>query len=199
MKEEESLSEIESMRLINEMISKAKSSYITTGAASLVWGALIVFCSLLTWLQIHLNYFFVVDVWLLTIVAVIFQVYFSVKESKQRNFVAHDETINTYVWSAFGICIFLLSFYSSKFGNNGQSISSLFMLLYGIPTFITGGVYKFKPMIAGGIICWALSIISMFTDTEIDMLLMAASGLFAWLIPGIILWRKYQKKRAANV
>jgi len=197
--EEENLGEMESLRLINEMISKAKSSYVTTGAASMVWGALIVLCSLLTWLQIQLNNFFSVDIWLLTVVAVIFQVYFSIKERKQRNFVAHDETITTYVWTAFGICIFLLSFYSSKFGNSGQSINSLFMLLYGIPTFITGGVYKYKPMIAGGIICWGLCIISMFTDSTTDLLLMAASGLFAWLIPGIILWRRYQKKRTADV
>ncbi len=199
MNEEENLSEMESLRLINEMISKAKSSFVTTGAASMVWGALIVFCSLLTWLQIYLNYFFFVDVWSLTLVAVFFQVYFSIRERKLRNFLAHDETITTYVWSAFGICIFLLSFYNSKFGNNDQSISSLFMLLYGIPTFITGGVYKNKPMIAGGILCWGLCIISMFTENTTDMLLMAASGLFAWLIPGIILWSSYQKKRAANV
>ncbi len=198
-KEEDTLSEMDSLRLINEMISKAKSSYVTTGAASMVWGALIVFCSLSTWFQIHFNNFFVVDIWSLTLVAVVFQVYFSVKERKQRKFVSHDETITTYVWSAFGICIFLLSFYNSKFGNSGQSVSSLFMLLYGIPTFITGGVYRYKPMIVGGIICWGLCIISMFTDSATDMLLMAASGLFAWLIPGIILWRRYQKKRVANV
>lgn len=197
--EEENLSEMESLRLINEMISKAKSSYVTTGAASMVWGALIVLCSLLTWLQIKLNYFFTVDVWLFTLVAVTFQVYFSIRERKRRNFIAHDETITTYVWSAFGICIFLLSFYGSKFGNNGQSINSLFMHLCGIPTFITGGVYKYKPMIVGGIICWILCVISMFTDNPVDMLLMAASGLFAWLIPGIILWRRYQTKRAASV
>lgn len=199
MNEEENMSEKESLLLINEMISKAKSSYVTTGAASVVWGALIVFCSLFTWLEIHFAYFIAVDIWLLTLVAVVFQVYFSVKEKKQRKFVAHDETITTYIWSAFGICIFLLSFYNSKFGNNGQSVSSLFMLLYGIPTFITGGLYKYKPMIVGGIVCWCLCIISMFTNNATDLLLMAASGLFAWLIPGIILWRKYQKKRVENV
>jgi hypothetical protein len=73
------------------------------------------------------------------------------------------------------------------------------MLLYGIPTFITGGVFKFRPMIFGGIICWVLAMVSMYTGVETDMLLMAACGLFAWLIPGIILWRRHKKQQACHV
>jgi hypothetical protein len=68
--------------------------------------------------------------------------------------------------------------------------------MYGIPTFITGGVFKFKPMIFGGLICWVLAIASMYTDIAVDMLFMAACGLFAWLIPGIILWRRYKKQQS---
>lgn len=177
------------------MISKAKRSYITTGAASIVWGILIITCSLLTWVQIYLNHFFGFDVWLLLFVAVIFQVYFSIKERRKRKFTGHDEQTMTYVWTTFGICIFILSFYNGKFGSNVHSSTSLFMLLYGIPTFITGGVYKFKPMIIGGLVCWGLSIISMFTEVATDMLFMAACGLFAWLIPGIILWKRYKKQQ----
>ena len=73
------------------------------------------------------------------------------------------------------------------------------MMLFGIPTFIIGGMSNFKPMIFGGIFCWVMSIVSMHTSAEIDVLLMAACGLFAWLIPGIVLWGRYKKSVAANV
>jgi hypothetical protein len=73
------------------------------------------------------------------------------------------------------------------------------MMLYAFPTFVIGGMQKFKPMILGGIFCWVASIISIYTNVEIDLLLMAACGLIAWLIPGIILWRSYKKNQAANV
>ncbi len=197
MQQEKELTQQESLRLINEMIGKAKKSYVTKGIASMVWGVLIVLFSLLTWAQLQYKFVLGFDVWLLVFVAVIPQIYFSVKEKKQKQFTGHDELTMRYLWSTFGICIFILSFYNSKFG--GDETTTLYMMLYGIPTFITGGIFKFKPMIFGGLICWALSVLSIFTPLKTDMLFMAACGLFAWLIPGIILWNKYQKQKARNV
>lgn len=191
------LSGDESMKLINEMIGKAKQSYVSKGIASMVWGTLIVICSLLTWAQVQYNFSLGFDIWLLVFFAVVPQIYFSIKEKKQRTFVGHNEAIMGYLWTAFGICIFILTLYGNKVGAN--SSASLFMMLYGIPTFITGGVFKFKPMIWGGLICWGLSVGSMFTPFATDMLFMAACGLFAWLLPGMICWNNYKKQQSCNV
>jgi hypothetical protein len=195
---ENKMTEQESFRLINEMIGKAKKSYVTKGAASMVWGVLIIFCSLVSWSQAHFKYDLNFDIWLLALLALIPQLYFSIKERRSKKFTAYDEVTAGYIWMAFGVSIFILSLYFSHQPQGGQS-SSLVMMLYAIPTFITGGLCKFKPMIIGGIICWAASIISIFTSTEIDLLLMAACGLFAWLVPGIILWNRYKKQQAADV
>ena len=195
--EQDKMTEQESLRLIGEMIGKVKRSYITKGIASMVWGVLIIVCSLLTWVQVQFDLDFGFDVWLLVFAAVIPQVYFSIKEKKERKFIAHDEQTMSYVWSSFGICIFILSFYNSKFGNDHAT--SLFMMLYGLPTFITGGVFKFKPMIFGGLVCWILAIAALFTSFATAMLFMAVCGLVAWLIPGIILWNRYEKQKAADV
>ena len=196
-KEEKQLTEKESLRLINEMIGKAKQSYVTKGIASIVWGVLIIICSLLTWAQVRYKFALGFDVWLLVFVAVIPQLYFSIKEKKEKHFVAHDEITMRYLWSTFGICIFILTFYDQYFGSDNTA--SLYMMLYGIPTFITGGIFKFKPMIIGGLICWILSVVSVFTPFSTDMLFMAGCGLFAWLLPGIILWDKYKKQQSCNV
>jgi len=196
---EDKMTEQESLKLINEMIGKAKRSYITTGAASIVWGILIVVCSLLTWYQMYTKTDFGFDVWLLVFLALIPQIYFSIAEKKKKNFVSHDEKTMTVVWTTFAICIFILSFYNSKFGDDNGKATALFMMLYGIPTFITGGIFNFKPMILGGIICWALAVASMYTDMATGMLFMAACGLVAWLVPGIILWNRYKKQQAAHV
>lgn len=191
------LSEKESLQLINEMIGKAKKSYVTKGIASIVWGILIIICSMITWARVAYGFDPGFDEWLLVFFAVIPQIYFGIREKKRKNFVAHDEATMGYVWSTFGICIFLLSFYNGKFG--GESSTTLFMMLYGMPVFITGGIFKFKPMIFGGIVCWLLAIVSLYTSFKTDMLFMAACGLFAWLVPGIILWNKYKMQLACNV
>jgi hypothetical protein len=194
---QENFSEKDSLKLINEMMGKAKRSYVTNGTASIVWGVLIVVCSLTTWAKIQFNFDIGFDIWWLLFLAVIPQIFFSIRDRKNKNFVAHDELTMTYVWTTFGICICILTFYNIKFGN--ENGTSLFMMLYAIPTFITGGVFKFRPMIFGGLICWVLSVASMFTPRATDMLFMAACGLFAWLIPGLILWNRYQKRNACDV
>ena len=194
---EQPLSTQASLQLIEEMIGKAKRSYISRGIASMVWGVLIVACSLLTWAQINFDVHLKFDVWLLVFAALIPQVYFGIKEKQQKDFVSHDEETIRYVWIAFGLSIFILSFYNSKYG--GGESTTLFMMLYGIPTFITGGIAKFKPMIFGGLLCWALSILSLYSSFSTNMLLMAVCGLFAWLISGVILWNRYQKQREVHV
>ena len=192
MTETENFSKEESIKLINEMIGKAKKSYITKGIASMVWGIIIIICSLVSWSQEYFKYNLGFDIWLLTVFALISQIFFSVKEARNRNFVSYERSPIAYSWTAFGISIFTLSLYISFHGQRGEG-SSLFMILYAIPTFITGGVTKFKPMILGGIFCWVAASISIFTSVEVDLLLMASCGLFAWLIPGVILWKRYKK------
>jgi len=59
-------------------------------------------------------------------------------------------------------------------------ISPLFLMLYGLPTFVTGAVCKFKPMLWGGIFCWACCVIAVFTPIRVDHLLTAASA----IVPG---------------
>ena len=196
MAETDNFSEKESLQLINEMIGKAKKSYVTKGIASIVWGSLITFCGLANWVEIHYHKDFG-DVWLLTLIALIPQIYFSIKEKRSKNFISHNEITINYVWIAFTVSMFITSFYFSYFrlGN----VSPLIMMLFAIPTFIIGGMSKFKPMIFGGIFCFVASVISMFTSVEIDVLLMAACGLLAWLIPGLILWDKYKKGDVAHV
>ena len=74
-------------------------------------------------------------------------------------------------------------------------MGAFFLMLYGLPTFITGTSMKFKPMIWGGIICWVSCLAAVFTPVKIDLILTAFSALFAWFIPGIILERDYRKAK----
>lgn len=189
MTEEVKLTEQESFKIITEMIEKARNSSTGNGIGPLVWGILITFCSLETYAQIEFNFDLSFDVWWLALIALLPQIFYAWRNKKQRNFRSHDEVVLNYVWVTFAICMFLLSHYASQFPTNHYI--SLAMILYGVPTFITGAIKKFTPMLVGGIICWVCSIISCHTSIKISMLLSAVSAISAWLIPGIILRRKY--------
>ena len=186
---EENFSLEESLKLINEMILKAKNSHYESGIGPLLWGSVICICSIVTFLQIEYNIDIGFSIWWLTFIAVLPQVYITIKSRKRKNFKGYDDTAMDYVWMSFAISIALLIHYNAH-QNSGDRVP-LFLILYGIPTIITAGIKNFKPMLYGGIICWLAAIMTVYTNIKADLLLMALSAVCAWLIPGLILRRRY--------
>jgi hypothetical protein len=216
MAQQENFDEKESLKLITEMINKTKQSFHETGFGPIMWGSVITICSLLTFCSIQFNFTIPFDIWLLTLVALIPQVIYSIIESKRKGAKTYNDIAMDFTWIAFGITIGVLSFtinaiaydlkntipnYMEVRGNFRflNHTTALHLMIYAIPTFITGGVMKFKPMLYGGILCWLLAIISNFTNLKMDMLLMATGVISAWLIPGLLLHDRYRKYKAANV
>lgn len=185
---EDKLTESESLKLITEMIGKAKSSYHSNGTSAIMWGLVIFFCSIFDFLQIQFKFDIGFDIWWLMFIALIPQVFKMFSYGKKKNFVTYEEKTMRFVWWAFGASVLMLMFFNNYY--NPSHSESLFLMLFGMPTFITGGMFRFKPMIIGGIICWVLFFISLYTDLKINLLLMALAALSAWLIPGIILRKK---------
>src|SRR5688572_22840507 len=106
--EEKKITEQESLALIATMINKAKNAYHDTGMSAIMWGAVVALCSLVRFTEIHFQYRLPFDIYLLTIVAIIPQVFISIKESKERTVKSYDDNYMDYIWLGFGICIALL-------------------------------------------------------------------------------------------
>lgn len=220
---EKQLTEKESLDLIAQMINRAKDACHDTGITAMMWGAVIAVCSLGRLAELHFGFRLPFDIYLLTLAAVIPQIYFSVKEKKERKVKVYGDAFIDYLWLGFGICIFLLVFITNAMFRGWEPMAdryteltqlsasfklyeytaSFFLLLYGLPTFVTGASMKFKPMLWGGLLCWVCCIVSLFTNVKIDLMLTALSAAFAWLIPGIIMEKDYRKSKkelaAANV
>lgn len=220
--QEKSLSEKESLTLIATMINKAKDSYHDTGIGAMMWGAVVAICTLVRLSEIHFGFKLPFDIYLLTLAAVIPQVFITIKEKKERKVKSFDDSYMDYIWLGFGIALFLLihvinlvyrdlepvlkeyrelTGHASSFKFH-EFINPLFLILYGLPTFITGAACKFKPMLWGGILCWVCSVAAVYTPIKIDLLLTALSAIAAWFIPGLIMekeYRSYKKEQAANV
>jgi hypothetical protein len=197
MDEEKSLTEQESLALITRMINKAKCDYEETGISALMWGGVVCFCSLVSFAGFYLDWQWAGYVWFLTFVAVIPQIIIAIRESKRRKFKSHNDDAMSGIWISFGIGIFLLSYFTNLF--NVQHAASLYIIFYGVPTFATGFARNFKPMIAGGIICWIIAIISFYVSFPSIMLLTAAAAIVSWFVPGLILRRRYLDLKKENV
>lgn len=220
--QEKKFTEKESLDLIATMINRAKNSYHDTGVGAMMWGAVIAICSLVRLSEIHFGFRLPIDIYLLTIVAIIPQVFITIKEKKERRVKSYSDAWLDYLWLGFGISICLLihtcNLIFSEWGswvdsdnqvtNNITSIgfyeyvAPLFLMLYGMPTFVTGAACKFKPMLWGGILCWVCSVLTVYTSIKIDLSLTALSAIMSWLIPGVLMekeYRKYKKEQVANV
>ncbi|MEO5946096.1 MAG: hypothetical protein ABIP79_04730 [Chitinophagaceae bacterium] len=212
---EKQLTEKESLDLITSMINKAKEACHDTGIGAMMWGAVIAICSLVKLAEIHFDFQLPFDIYLLTFIAVIPQIFISIKGKKERKVKLHEDVYNNSLWLSFGICIFLLIMtinfvfndwepvakeYRELAGHSSafkfsEYVSAFFLMLYGLPTFVTGMALKFKPMLWGGLVCWVCCIVSLFTTFKIDLLLVAFAAIVAWLIPGIIMEKDYQKAK----
>jgi hypothetical protein len=215
MEQEKKLTERESLELIAQMINRAKNSYHDTGIGAMMWGAVITICSLVRLSELHFNYRLPFDIYLLTFAAIIPQIFITIKEKKERRVKSYDDAFLDYLWLGFGISIFLLILICnnifSEWGawtneykpaaGSGNSygfyefVAPLFLMLYGMPTFVTGAAFKFKPMLWGGMFCWVCSIATIYTSIKIDLSLTALSAIVAWFIPGILMEREYQKAK----
>lgn len=228
MKEEKELTEQESLRLITEMIQKAKKSYYDTGISPLLWGSAVFIASFVTYLRLQFDFTVPFDIWLIVLFAIIPQIVISVRESKFRKFRSHTDIAIDAIWITYALTLFGLSAYhnivpaaTAKFIhaegwemikhtlNNSKpdevlmpftpSPVSIYLLIYAFPTLATGIIKQFKPMTIGGIITYGLFIVSCYTETKYDMLLSAITALVCWFIPGIILRKRYLKQKEVNV
>lgn len=198
--EEKPITEIESFQIIQQMIDRAKGSVIEKGTWAIYWGTLITFCSMATYFAIRFNIHLPFDIFLITIPAMVIQIgtiiYQKRKNRKKPKSIGQCQKAIKLIWLAFTISILLVAF-----APNGVP-TIVFFVLYGIPTFVTGALIDFKPLTIGGIVCWVCAIAFIFFrfSSATNLLLVAICATFAWLIPGIIMRRRYLRwKKNGNV
>ncbi len=196
MEKETGLSHLEGLEIIQTMINRAKDKFSEDGHLYLLWGWVVFACSitqfiLLKYTSFEQHYF----VWLLCWVVVIYQTFYLAKKRKQEKVRTETGDIIGYVWLAFVIAMFLMGFlFGRVLGENYyRMVSPGFLVLYGIPTFLSGIILRFRPLVIGGVSCWVLSLLSVFVDPSYQLLFLSAAMLVAWIIPGYLLRSKYNK------
>lgn len=194
--EDKSLSEKESLQLIAGMIKQAKNHYYESGMGALLCGFTNLICFVLAWLDVSVKGFHMpFNPFFLMIITFILQFYFDRREKKYQNAITYKDEAHKYVWLAFGISVFILTI-AGGYANIGYVVLPLLLLLFGIPTFISGCINKFPSFIIGGIVCWILCIVSFFYKTYNTYLFVALGAVVAWIIPGFILRARFYKNIA---
>ena len=192
--DEKQMTETESLQLITSMINKAKNRFNESGMLYLLWGWLILVCCIVQFVAIH---FFNNDktyyVWYSTWLLLIYQFFYLRKKRAGGKVKMYTSEIIGFVWLVFLIMYALLVFVLIKL-NASAAIGSAILVMFGMPTFLSGIILRFNPLKTGGVCCWLLAVSSPFVTYDYQLLLIACGVTAGWIIPGYLLKRKFKNE-----
>lgn len=188
---EVNLSHEESLALIQSMINTAKNKVTENGFHFLLWGVLVIVASLTQYIWILMGGREETNmVWIgLPVVGVPVGIIYEKMRDKKQEVRSMLDGVYTYLWLGFGISLGLTIFITSQ--NNTNPLPYIMMLM-GLATFVSGAMYEFKPLLAGGIIFWIAAAISSYLPGYTILLLNAGATFLGYIVPGILLWKNAQ-------
>jgi len=184
----------ESIGIIEQMITAAKEELSDDGFLYLLWGYLVLVASSL---EFFLLGFEITDLhfmpWpiLMTAGGIVSGIYIG-RKNRQARVKTFTDNLMAYLWGGLFVCI-LLALFSLGAKNMWHIAYPVVMILYGIGTFVSGGVLKFRPLIFGGLVCWIGAAVSFHIEFYYQLPILAAVILLAYIIPGHILMTKFKR------
>ena len=192
-KNEPEFSPQQSLQLISSMIATTRNTISNKSHYFLMWGwAVMIGCLLQYYLKVIAGYSQYYLAWLIIPAAWVIHflfVYRDAKSTRVRTFVSEA---NVYLWTAITLGFFALGFVFAKIG--WQYCFPFYILFYGMGTYVSGRLIKFKPLIIGGIICFPLVIIAVSSSYDMQILISALAIFISYIIPGYILRYRYKKQ-----
>jgi hypothetical protein len=185
------LEAVQSLKLIEEMIMQAKGKFGENGHLYLLWGWVIFICSTFHFIALKWNLLSKPEmIYMLTWAAFIYQGFYSYKNRAKKKVSSYTDDLIGAVWLVFVCSGMLMAFVVSQKAG-WETIYPLILMIYGIPTILSGVILRFKPLIYGGIFCWILCIVSPFVPFVYSLLFISFAVLVAWIIPGYLMQRRY--------
>lgn len=185
----------QSLDIIQQMIHNARQEFKDNGFLYLLWGWLAFAAAAAHYVLLKAGYVYSFIPWMIcmpagAVVSIIYGMTVGKKQlRKARTWV---DTVMAYTWSAFGVGMVVVLALGSQAVGFERSYPYV-LLLYGMGTFISGGVMQFRWLIWGGVFCWILCGVAFFVDFEWQVLMVAAAMLVAYIIPGHILQYQYRR------
>jgi hypothetical protein len=174
--------------VIYEMIENSKTRIRENAFFYLLWGWLVLTASLSHFIMIKFGIFYSFLAWPVIMTAgMIVSVIAGIRMGKRAGYRSHIDSAMIYLWYGFFFALLVILAFSMGGKIPWEISNALIISMYGLGTFVSGGILKFKPLIIGGICCWIIALCAFFVPGEYTLLLVAFSIIIAYLIPGYLL------------
>lgn len=199
MDTESSFNEKKSIILIREMIDVSSRNIKKDGLLILVWGVIIVIGKFLDFfpdLKLISNVLlktFKVSAVLLGAIGILFTIYWIYRNRKRtKTYIAITAR---YTWVGilivYNLVVILIK---QKTGEvNFELLHPLQMTLIGLALFITGGLYREKLLLVGGVAYWIAAFFAVKYTLPVQFIMECSAGFIGFVIPGA--WLYYQSRK----
>jgi uncharacterized membrane protein HdeD (DUF308 family) len=187
---EKNMTPEQSILLIEEMIAQAKRSFSRVSFYFLLWGGLLTLAMLATYLlRDQPNAWGQGAPW--GVAGVLGGVISGVHGARQGRQVQVSNPMDGligWLWTSFVITMVIIIVASVM---DHRDPGAMITVPTGIPTFMTGQIMRFRPLIIGGILFWVAGIaMHMTQDALTHTVLYCGAMLLGYIIPGILLKRQ---------
>lgn len=186
---ERELTPSESLKLIETMISQAKRSFHRQSFYFLLWGVLLIAAMLFNYVMVVMGSDLGGFAWpAVGIGGGILSFIHGSKADRTKVVATATDRVIMWLWMGFVVTM-LITLFASTDGEESKAIATI-IVLTGLPTFVTGQLMRFKPLIFGGILFWFFGAVSYFAPMSVTAWLFIAAILFGYLLPGYLLKRQ---------
>jgi hypothetical protein len=187
----------EGLKTIYSMITSTRNTIGENYLFYLLWGYLVGLACIFEYLLMHvMNYEKHYMVWpVLMGLGMILSGILTLRRQKASTHRTFIGSIMSYLWGGWLVSFLLIIYFGSQLQNHSL-ILPLTMVMYGMGVFVSGGVISYRPLIIGGIISWLAALVAYYQPYTIQLLLMTATVIASYIIPGHMLRIEAKKQRS---
>lgn len=191
---EKTMTPEESIQLIRKSILNSRRNLKENGFYYLFWGWMLVFASLTNYFlirylharELYEQIFPASSITWGIFVAIGFLIVFIYKgrSGKRDIMITHLDRVLTILWLSAGVIFVMIVLFCYK---NDSYPTPYILAVTGMATFLSGITVRFKPLMIGGLVFAAISVVSLFVPGMSQLLLVAIAMVLGFLIPGYLL------------
>lgn len=177
-------------KVIEEMIANAKGNLSEGSVFYLLWGWLVIIAASSNYILLsYTNYEMHWLPWIILMpLGGVVSMIIGYRMNKNRRVKTYVESALNYLWLGFVITLLMVLFGMAKIGP--QKAYPIIILLYGLGTFVSGGIIKFKPLMIGGVLCWLLGSIAFYASFDLQLIILIIATVLSYLLPAYLLKQK---------
>lgn len=185
----------QSLRLIDATIREAKRSFHKVHFYFLLWGVLFALAGIASFALMRAGVALHWLVWPAAgVVGGLVAGAHGARQGRQQGASTAMDRLQQWLWSAYVLTLVVLVVGAVMARLDPNAVV---LVLTGLPTFVTGAMMRFRPLMLGGVLFWVTGALLFFTLQPYSSLVFSGAIVLGYIVPGFMLKQEENGLRTA--